>query len=262
MPLMTEPVNLKSFHFPWGPLVEILTISSATFLLPEAILAKQPNCANPQTQSELNYCAGQNFQKSDRELNQVYQALLPRLAQPRRQGLITAQLNWIRFRNDECTFFGSYAEGGSMQPMLIAGCKDRLTQQRTADLRAYLHGKTPPAINNSYQSVDQKLNQLYRKLQQNLSPHRQSKLETAELSWIAFRDTTCEFEASHRGNTARYQCMVRTIEQRNRQLTEHLSTSAKTSGSGLFIRNQLSQSSRLGLIPSLKMILKILDWTY
>ncbi len=262
MPSTTKPVNPKSLYFPWSSLAGILTISFATFMLSGEVLAKQPNCANPQTQLELNYCAGQSFQKRDRELNQVYQALLPRLSQSRRQRLVTAQLNWIRFRDDECTFFGSYAEGGSMQPMLVAGCKDRLTQQRTADLRAYLQGKTPPASNNSYQSADQKLNQLYRKLQQNLPPHRQSKLETAELSWITFRDTSCEFEASSGGNTARYRCMVRTTEQRSRQLAEHLNTNAKVSGSGLFTRNQPSHSSRMGLIPSLRMILKILDWTY
>ena len=30
------------------------------------------NCANPQAQQEMNYCAGQDFERADAELNNVY----------------------------------------------------------------------------------------------------------------------------------------------------------------------------------------------
>jgi uncharacterized protein YecT (DUF1311 family) len=148
-----------------------------------------------------------------------------------------------------------------MQPSLIAGCKDQLTQQRTAELNAYLHGKTLPVSGSSYQAADRKLNQLYQQLQKTLPPQRKSKLEAAELAWINFRDSSCRFEASSGGSTGLNQCLIRVTEQRNQQLTKHLQTNAALSNHGLFARDQLSHGSRLRLVSSLKMILKILSWS-
>lgn len=194
-------------------------------LTPPAIaadpLAQQPDCNKAQTQTDMNICAGLSYQSADRALNRTYQALLPKLSAARRQKLTAAQQRWITFRDTECEFYGSEAQGGTMQPMLVAGCKDQVTQRRTTDLKIYLTGKSPTSGGN-YQNADRRLNQLYQQLLQRLEPDRKDKLETAELAWIAFRDSACEFEASGGGNAARNLCLTRLTNQRNQQLQGYL----------------------------------------
>lgn len=114
------------------------TIATASSHLPGVQVAQQPNCNNPQTQSEMNACAGIAYRNADRRLNQVYQQLLPKLSGGRRQQLVTAQQAWIRYRDASCNFERSEVEGGSMAPMIQASCLARLTEQRTKDLQQYL----------------------------------------------------------------------------------------------------------------------------
>ncbi len=101
-------------------------------------LAQNPNCNNPQTQSEMNICASIAYQNADRKLNQVYRQLLPKLSAARKQKLITAQQAWIKFRDSSCEFERSAYEGGSMAPMIYGFCLADVTEQRTKDLRRYL----------------------------------------------------------------------------------------------------------------------------
>ncbi|CCH99125.1 lysozyme inhibitor LprI family protein [Microcystis aeruginosa] len=101
-------------------------------------LAQNPNCNNPQTQSEMNICASIAYQNADRKLNQVYRQLLPKLSAARKQKLITAQQAWIKFRDSSCEFERSAYEGGSIAPMIYGNCLAAVTEQRTKDLRRYL----------------------------------------------------------------------------------------------------------------------------
>lgn len=101
-------------------------------------LAQRPNCDDPQNQSEMNICAGIAYQNADRQLNQVYQQLLPKLPASRKQKLITAQQAWIKFRDSSCDFERSAFEGGSMAPMIYGSCLATVTEQRTKDLQGYL----------------------------------------------------------------------------------------------------------------------------
>ncbi|MFE1745101.1 lysozyme inhibitor LprI family protein [Coleofasciculus sp. H7-2] len=101
-------------------------------------VAQQPNCNNPQTQGEMNACAGIAYQNADRRLNQVYRQLLPKLPGSRRQKLISAQQAWIKFRDANCTFERSEFTGGTMEPMVYSSCLANVTKQRTAQLEQYL----------------------------------------------------------------------------------------------------------------------------
>jgi uncharacterized protein YecT (DUF1311 family) len=101
-------------------------------------LAQNPNCNNPQTQSQMNICASIAYQNADRKLNQVYRQLLPKLSASRKQKLISAQQAWIKFRDSSCEFERSAYEGGSMAPMIYGFCLAAVTEQRTKDLRRYL----------------------------------------------------------------------------------------------------------------------------
>lgn len=114
------------------------TIATATPDVTGVEVAQQPNCNNPQTQGEMNACAGIAYRNADRRLNQVYQQLIPKLSASRRQQLVTAQQAWIRYRDASCNFERSEVAGGSMAPMIQASCLARLTEQRTKDLQQYL----------------------------------------------------------------------------------------------------------------------------
>ncbi|MEC4985607.1 MAG: lysozyme inhibitor LprI family protein [Oscillatoria sp. PMC 1068.18] len=116
-----------------------LAISTPSVTLAEAIpVAQAPNCNNPQTQSEMNQCAAIASRNSDRQLNQVYQQLLPRLSSSRKQKLIQAQRAWITFRDTSCEFERSEFAGGSIEPAIYNGCLANLTQRRTQELEQYL----------------------------------------------------------------------------------------------------------------------------
>jgi uncharacterized protein YecT (DUF1311 family) len=90
-------------------------------------------------QTALNECAAADFRAADARLNAAYRAITRRLTDdPARRSLVEAQRAWIRFRDAECEFDTKGYEGGSIRPMLFSECQERVTEQRTADLNAYL----------------------------------------------------------------------------------------------------------------------------
>jgi uncharacterized protein YecT (DUF1311 family) len=102
---------------------------------------------------DMNYCAGQDFEKADAELNSVYKQAVESQKQVDKdsaeinpayvgavQALRKAQRAWIDYRDGHCEGVGYEAVGGSMQPMLIAGCKAGLTQTRTKELNDLIKG--------------------------------------------------------------------------------------------------------------------------
>jgi len=105
-------------------------------------------CKNPTTQLDMNSCATQDYRVADRELNEQWAITIADMrradsaTRPHRDGqpgyydqLLEAQRMWIPFRDAHCASEGYEARGGSMQPMLVSGCKARLTRERTAQLR-------------------------------------------------------------------------------------------------------------------------------
>lgn len=119
-----------------------LSLGTATLTVAETTteiqIAQKLNCTNPQTQSELNGCAGLSYQQADQKLNQIYRQLLPKLPSARKQKLITAQQIWIKFRDSNCDFEKSEVEGGTMAPLIYSSCLADLTKQRTEQLAEYL----------------------------------------------------------------------------------------------------------------------------
>jgi uncharacterized protein YecT (DUF1311 family) len=102
--------------------------------------ARADDCTKAVTQSEMNICAAESYKKADAELNVVYGHIVERLkSEPSRAQLLTkAQKAWVAFRDAECEFSGSGVAGGSMQPMIVAGCREELTRKRTAELAVYM----------------------------------------------------------------------------------------------------------------------------
>jgi uncharacterized protein YecT (DUF1311 family) len=184
-------------------------------------LAQQPNCKNPQNQAEMNACAGLSYQNADKKLNQVYQQVRAKLQGANLEKLTSAQLAWIKFRDGNCEFARSQFDGGTMAPFILGGCLADITKKRTADLESYNRGQLPQPAGSSYKEADRKLNQVYQKLRSQVSAARRTKLESAELAWIKFRDGNCRFESTQ-ARAGENLCLTRLSEQRTGELENFL----------------------------------------
>lgn len=90
-----------------------------------------------QSQLELNDCAAQRYQQADALLNAAW---------PQAKGymdslgagelLLDAQRKWLAFRDAACSAEMAPFAGGSIQPLVWYDCLTRVTQTRTAELRA------------------------------------------------------------------------------------------------------------------------------
>jgi uncharacterized protein YecT (DUF1311 family) len=107
----------------------------------ETAFAQKLNCNNSTNlnQSELNQCAYLFYQTEDKKLNQAYKKVVATLEASRKQKLVTAQQNWIKFRDTSCDFERSEVEGGSIAPMIYYGCMQQLTKVRTKELMNYVN---------------------------------------------------------------------------------------------------------------------------
>ncbi|OXA78270.1 Uncharacterized conserved protein YecT, DUF1311 family [Flavobacterium aquidurense] len=94
-----------------------------------------------QTQAEMNQTAIDNFTKADNELNQVYKKLVKKLDEKEKNLLITAQKNWIKFRDAKCEFEKQQYDGGSIQPLIYYTCLAECTEDRTEDLKRNLEDR-------------------------------------------------------------------------------------------------------------------------
>lgn len=82
-----------------------------------------------------------DLETADRELNDVYRQVEGRLSDDpdATSRLLHAQRAWIAFRDAECTFQSSGEDGGSVAPIIVAGCRANLTMDHTAQLKVYLN---------------------------------------------------------------------------------------------------------------------------
>lgn len=97
-------------------------------------------CDNAATQSAMNACYGNALKTADKTLNDTYRQVSDRLASDpdTKKQLVTAQRAWIAFRDAECAFSASGAEGGSIYPMIKSICLADMTTERTSQLAALL----------------------------------------------------------------------------------------------------------------------------
>jgi uncharacterized protein YecT (DUF1311 family) len=104
-------------------------------------IAHAENCQNAVKQDEMNDCAYEAYKRSDAELNALYKQIMSRTKDDSNTAalLIKAQRAWMAFRDAECTFMTSGSVGGSVHPMALSSCLERLSRARVMDLKWYLH---------------------------------------------------------------------------------------------------------------------------
>ncbi len=123
-------------------------VALGAFLVLSATGLQAQDCDNPPNQQAMNTCVYGDWQLADEELNRVWkQAMqvarqmdadyLPDGERPAADILRDAQRLWIRFRDAACEAESLTFRGGSAQALLLYACMERLTLQRTEDLKQF-----------------------------------------------------------------------------------------------------------------------------
>jgi Uncharacterized protein conserved in bacteria len=105
---------------------------------PSPIAQRQPNCNNPQNNLEIKECIRLRYEAADRRLNEVYKQLVAKLSREERSLLAEAQQGWIQLKENNCHFEVYGSRGGTGYRGFLNECRERMTQQRTAELEKYL----------------------------------------------------------------------------------------------------------------------------
>ncbi len=123
-----------------------LCLFLAGFVVP-ALADDQPDCENG-SQAELNMCAYNDFAKADKELNTLWpqvkkfavdgDAALEGNDKGYVKALLASQRAWIAYRDGQCELYGFQSRGGSMEPMLVSGCKAQMTEARIKELKSII----------------------------------------------------------------------------------------------------------------------------
>lgn len=212
----------------------------------------QWNCENPQAQQEMNFCAAQDFERADAELNAAYRAAIESARQADREyagladgaggptdggpgeeaTLREAQSAWVSFRDAHCRLESFEARGGTMQPMLDAGCRATLTRARTAELRGPnpdCPGDADPAqlnqcLERQFTRADAALNRQWQEALTAL-PNGAERLRTAQRAWLTYRDAHCatavpSVASVETQNLEGVLCRTRLTEGRTRELAD------------------------------------------
>ncbi|MEM5473815.1 lysozyme inhibitor LprI family protein [Hoeflea sp. AS60] len=130
------------------PLVLVCTLWGGS-----ALADDKPDCIDPQTQMEMTYCAGVDYEQADADLNEIWPKIVAEAKEndeyvaemARERGvpttleaLRTAQRAWITFRDAQCEYEAYEVFGGTAQPMVGSLCLARLTRERIEVLKQAL----------------------------------------------------------------------------------------------------------------------------
>jgi uncharacterized protein YecT (DUF1311 family) len=209
----------------------------------------QWNCDNPQAQQEMNYCAARDAERADAELNAVYRTAIASAQAADREWariesnaesrghepgeeatLREAQRAWVTFRDAHCRLESYEARGGSMQPMLDAGCRATITRARTAELRGPEcpgdgeQAEITACLNRVFTRVDAAMNRQWEEALRAL-PTGAEQIRAAQRAWLTYRDAHCA-SATPSVASAEIQvtegvlCRTRLTEARTRELAD------------------------------------------
>ncbi|MBX4888121.1 lysozyme inhibitor LprI family protein [Rhizobium bangladeshense] len=120
-------------------------IGPAMLLASGALSAEDIDCQNPKTQSDMTSCEAARLETADKALNEQYKKTRAAMIaidkdldgdmKGAEKALVKAQRAWIDYRDAQCDAFGFQARGGTMEPMLVAGCLAEETDKRTKELK-------------------------------------------------------------------------------------------------------------------------------
>jgi len=96
-----------------------------------------------QSQNEMTQQAWAEFEKADKQLNEVYQKVLKSMEDDiAKQKLIAVQKAWIKYRDAQAELDADSERGGSLANQILAESETTMTKARTAELKKYLADQT------------------------------------------------------------------------------------------------------------------------
>lgn len=111
-------------------------LKGLTFSLVLCLCAAAPLWA--QTQLEMNQAAHARYEAADKELNRVWNQLIPKLSPEVKDKLVEAQLRWLKFRDGEAEAWDAKYKGGSIRPLMRSESLTESTKLRTKQLKIWL----------------------------------------------------------------------------------------------------------------------------
>ena len=127
-------------------MIGLLALAGGMAVASGVFAQEETDCKNPQTQMEMTSCEQDRYGEADKALNAQWKTTRAQMAEVdenldendrgAEKALLTAQRAWISYRDAQCEAEGFQARGGSMEPMLVAGCLANLSDTRTKELKA------------------------------------------------------------------------------------------------------------------------------
>lgn len=124
--------------------VHPLACFAATLALMFASAAHAEDCSKAATQTDMNQCAGRNYEAADKVLNDVFEKAIAKAKQhdhdvegakySYEEALRTAQRAWVAFRDADCAQ-PPRELSGSISTMYQANCMTDRTTERTDELK-------------------------------------------------------------------------------------------------------------------------------
>lgn len=108
---------------------------------PPAIAQSKVDCSRTGSTVEHKGCANRTFDAVDNNLNKVYKRIYSKLSLVEKKKLTKAQLNLIKFRDDNCEFEVESSRGGTGYGIFLTECQIRMTEARTKELKNWQEGK-------------------------------------------------------------------------------------------------------------------------
>jgi uncharacterized protein YecT (DUF1311 family) len=90
------------------------------------------------TQREMNACAGSKASEATEKLTRLMGELKDTLDDKKWNELQHLQEQWEQFKDENCQWEADFFEGGSVQPMMYAGCLEDYNLQRIKQLKYFL----------------------------------------------------------------------------------------------------------------------------
>lgn len=95
------------------------------------------HCDDPQTQIDMNVCAGISYRKLDAKMKDLYTEQMAYLNGDAKDELRSAQAAWVEYRDKSCLYEAGKDPQSYMESINIA-CLSRITQSRIVTLNEYL----------------------------------------------------------------------------------------------------------------------------
>ncbi|KQO75937.1 lysozyme inhibitor LprI family protein [Rhizobium sp. Leaf262] len=122
------------------PTKKLLPGVAALCLISSGVTAQSTHCDKAETQAELRQCEQARYQDADRALNAQWSLVMSKFANEPdvEKALLDAQRAWISFRDLHCKTVGVQQGGGTLQPVVVAGCLADVTDNRVEEFKAFV----------------------------------------------------------------------------------------------------------------------------